>query len=427
MKKGLLVFLIAAGLVVSCVDLPVREEIDLHLLANGVVVARLRTAIAADDASNPTFTAEAREAREAAAAGRDPWALRLADLGAVADRSRYERHQGVLSEVLHEVVLDDPEQLGRLFAQTPLSLRLTLPTPDPALESSLDGEGGAGWFAAEGAAGSADSSDSPDSLDSASSAAVADAAWHEAELEILPGVPDARSRRDEERFDRGFDRFATAATAHLAALSQIYTELAHHPERQEVVVRALLRPDDDDLRAALSDEERARLDWLGTADEALVDALVVPRGEARSLDALSRRLHDPFPGPIRVFLPSRPWGELEGFRCEDADCRVVVAQGPGLWAAFASLAERWVTPDPLLTVLAAGDGGVATTDTAAGSADAVDPWVFIARERRWPERPPSRDEIATALREALAPAPVYRVRFGVSPAAEPDLAAVWGR
>jgi hypothetical protein len=379
---------VVAGLLLvaaSCDELPVREEIELDVLANGAVVARVRTTIAADDPSNPTFTAEARSAREAAVAGRDPWALRLVELGAGADRSSYRRRAGVLREVVHEAVLDQPEQLTRLFAETPLAVRLVFAEAAGTVEvSGQQGE------------------------------APPAPAWEEAELEILPGVPAPASRRDRERFARELRRFSGAAAEHLAAVRDLYGYLETQPARDLAVLAAVFEAVEG-ASDRLSAQERALVERLAATDEGLLAAMVVPPGEARSLDALSRRLFDPFPGPIRVLLPVPPSAAAEGFRCAQDDCRVLVAQGPSLWSAFAGLVERWVTPDPLLAALAVGKG------------ESVDVLAFRARERWVAEEIPGPDELATALASLLAPAAVYRVRFAVQPAAEPALDEVWGR
>jgi hypothetical protein len=135
----------------------------------------------------------------------------------------------------------------------------------------------------------------------------------------------------------------------------------------------------------------------------------VPADAAYSFEEISRLVYDPFPAPLSVRVP-RDILEVEGFARDDRG-RLAVP-GLSLWGALESLAERWVSPDPVQ---------IYYQQMRSGQKGKFDLEKFLARPRRT-GRSPSAEDVSTALEDHLRPASIYRVRWRTPPPDDPDAA-----
>src|SRR6185295_12284419 len=291
------------------------------------------------------------ETRRAILDGSDDWSRRFAALEPAAEKVEQESRLGVLTRAVHRAVLAEPGELAPFFGDTPLAVSYTI---------------------REGVA----------------------------ELSIAPGQASRATRGQRQKIDRSLDEWSEGAARYLAAGGALWTYLDAHPERARACFGALFSdvlaegtPPPPPLAPG---RETELVEALDKASDGVVAALLVPDGEAFSLDELSRLAFDPFPAPLTVRLPGAPL-EVEGFvRVEDA----LAARGPGLWAAFESFEGRWLAPDPALASVAASRA------SAQPKGKGMDLDAFLARARTWASVAPSADEIRNALAESLRPAPL---------------------
>ena len=237
--------------------------------------------------------------REAVFAGRDPWSVRIASLGAQSERVVFDRSRGALVHADHSATLAHDE-LERLFADVNATVRLT------------HGDG----FT---------------------------------ELTIVPGMSDRATREQRTRFDRELQSFGRDAAQYFLAVDRLYSYLNGDPERAHYVFAAMFA--DDDEPVALKDEEQTLVRDVRRAIETLTPRFAVVDDDSAQLAGLVDVVTNPFPADINVKLRSEPT-LVEGFT-KDGD--IYAASVPTLPTALASLEGRWISPDPLALAFRAGD------------------------------------------------------------------------
>jgi hypothetical protein len=345
-------------LLTSCFDAPVREDLRLRFLPNGMVVATSTIRIEDPEQSNPALQKRLAEVRQAILEGSDPWSVRFAAAKPGAERSSWEKRLGALSSAAHSAVLTEPRDLEELFRDTSLSVSYSV-RPERGI----------------------------------------------AELSIVPGPSTRASRRQREETERTLDAWTGELADYLRAVQALYAYLDDHPDRARPCFANLF--DKKEGAGELTAGEAHRLEGLNDAMEKVLAVLTVPPDAAYSPDEVSQRVYDPFPARLSLKLPGEPL-EVEGFR-KSAEGGLV-ARSLGLWEALRSLQGKWISPDPVLVYV----------EGSRGEDHEVDLEGFLQKPRRTVPAHllPSGREMRSEIEGRLRPEPLYRVSWKVDPADE---------
>lgn len=351
LARGAAALVLTAGLS-GCFEPPVREAIALLFDAAGglEVVVTTRLESESDYPKNPRARERLAEARDAARCGEDPFTRQLERLAPSSLRRSLAFRDGALRESVRSAAFPDARAVERLFEGLPLAVALTR------------------------SAG-------------------------ETQLEIYPGKGGRANLSERAEVARALDRFSEAAARYERALADLWAFLDEHPARERFVVAAVL---DLKVEDPAPEESSALEKALG---EAVVEAmsgvyefLLLSEERGESLDELSRKVHDPFPAPVTVEVKGTVL-ESTGFLPEEQGRLRIPSVS--LTGALGQLSARWVTPDPLSELVRHAD----RPEDPPPDVDA-----FLAPGRRVVARPDAR-EVRDALEAALAPAPVYRLRW----------------
>lgn len=358
-------FLLLAG----CFDPPVQESVRLRFFPNGAVAVTdtVELDLLADGEKNPALERRMSDVRRELLDGLDPWARRFASVEPVAERLSWEKRFGVLATARRSALIAEPEALRNLFADTAVTVSYTI---------AEDGT---------------------------------------AELTLVPGVPAQANRRQRRDMERALDEWSGHVADYLAATGDLYAWLEDNPSRARPCFRELFRDltviEDETIDVAepeLSAEERQRVERVGAAMEKVLDVLIIPKGQDRSLDELSHLVYDPFPAPLSIHLPDDPL-EVEGFEQSNAEEKVWTVDSPGLWTALQSLERRWISPNPVL---------IYRTEQGEGEIFLEE---LVERPREVAQPLPNGLEVRRALEEKLEPASeVYRAVWQALPPTEAE-------
>ena len=346
-----------AALSVSCFEPPVAESLLLEFLPEGLVTVTARVRIRDLDEPNAALARRIEETRRAMLAGEDAWSRRFEALGGAVERGDWEKHEGRLVSASHGATTDDPAALERFFSDTGVAVS---------------------WRREEG----------------------------RAELALYPPPSGNGTRQDRQRVSRALASWSATIAVYVARTGELWRYLDRHPDRGRACLAHLLSAyvTEDEVAAAgeLSAEESPLVDSVNDAMSEVTKVLQVSPGEAYSLDEVSRQVYDPFPAPIEIALAGEIL-ESEGFSAgPDGRLR---AGGTSLWQALATLEGRWLTPDPVVAIVA--------HDLQAPPERSFDLGAFLARPRR--ADPADARAIRQALTAALAPATGYRVAWTEAP------------
>jgi len=359
LRPVVLVLALAGGL--SCFELtpPVEEALTLSFRADGSVEVAAEVTIA-DPGVRFTDNAAARdriaESRRLFGSGLDPWTRRFEGLEWDRETVTWEKVKGGLVRFRRTGILEDPSRLPRFFADLPLAASV---------------ERGEGY----------------------------------AEFSLLPRAPGRASRAERDEMARFTEAWVAAAREHERQLADLYRYLESNPDRARACLAEMyedcLGPTEKENRPELLPEEEARMESLGEAMGKLADFIQVKSDQARSADELARWVCDPFPGRTEVAVPGAVL-EVEGFAA-GAPGRVV-HEPLGLWGALEKLDGSFVSPDPIVPLLRHFiEEKTAPQYTLDG----------LAAMPRRAGPVPTEAELAALLDAALAPAPLYRVRWAV--------------
>lgn len=340
----------AALLGPGCVEHAVTESVEISFASSEGAEVTVRTRLAGEAELSGSRSARERAAarREEIRLGVDAWTRQLDGLAPAELRRTVAKTRGEIREQLVTARFEDPEALRRVLEPAPLWIS----------------------FRRE-ARGSV--------------------------FEIVPGRDGRASAAERRRVERSLAAFSEAIAAYLADGVSLWRRLDRDPSRARPVLAKLVVPPllaGGDDAGATTDEEDEVVGRLGARMAAIVEFLAAGEDGEESLDEVAQRVYDPFPAPLAISVPGAASG-VEGF----------VPAGDGRWkvpelsllGALESLGGRWLAPDPILAALGRrGDG--ATLEA------------FLA-EPRVASAPPSAEAVNAAIREALKPAPVYRIRF----------------
>lgn len=287
--------------------------------------------------------------REDLVAGRDAWSLRFANTNPDRWRTTLEHESGELVGVSRAATIDSAD-LQKFFYDVPISV------------TTLRGDG---WL----------------------------------ELTFIPGTPNRATRQQRDDAEKKLDSYSALAVAYFRALGPLYHYLNANRDRAHDVFTALFRDDDDKEPSPATEEETKLLTPVRTALEALAN----PEG-ADDLEHEADLVYNPFPGVVSVHVEGKPL-IVEGFERDDRGNLLIAPKT--LIESVAALEGRWVSPDPLATVLRSN--GAKNEEIVAQ----------LAAEPRRVEEVISQQDVAGALVDAMRAAPRYRVRFTVK-APEPS-------
>jgi len=209
------------------------------------------------------------------------------------------------------------------------------------------------------------------------------------ELAIYPGASTRATRPQREHVANALHGWSIDAASYVDTMSQLYRYIDANPQRAAAVFRLLLV--DTDQQSTIA-EEQALIGAAGEALDRMRDRVERARGEAETLVTEVDLVYNPFPHDITIRTP-REIVSVENFDQRNSDS-VAIKRVTAIEAAT-SLAEKWISPDPLSMML--HDERVPIEDLAARprrSASVVTP-----------------QEIEKAFVEKLTPASVYRVRW----------------
>jgi hypothetical protein len=378
MRRALRSFVLVAGLLgllglAACFDPPVRESVRLRFLPDGlaIVTSAVELDPLAQSEKNPALDRRLSDLRRDLLEGLDPWAQRFGAAEPAAERFSWEKHLGLLSGAKRSAVLDEPGKLRSVFADTALAV---------TYEVREDGT---------------------------------------AELTIVPGTPSQATRKQRKDLERVLDDWSADVAEYLAATADLYGWLEDNPTRAEACLQALfgdilteesLPAEGEAQPEDLSAEEQKRVDRVQEAMTKVLDVLLIPKGQDRSIDELSHLVYDPFPAPLSIQLPGEPL-EVEGFEPSGSEDRVWSVDTPGLWVALRSLEERWVAPDPVMVYV----------EHKGPNAEGLDLSALLDAPRRVNRPLPNSLEIRKAIEERLKPAAaVYRAAWKTEPRSDDD-------
>ena len=341
--------LLAAG----CFEDPVEQTLRLDLEPDGGVVITARTRIPEVylDSGNARLVRRLQQVQQALAEGWDDWPARFAAADPFDEEITVHRRRGRLLEVERRATLLDPDGVERFFAD-----RLT------ALYT-WDGEAGRG------------------------------------ELVLYPTIGGPATGGERQQVEAALGPWSEATAAYLATVADLYRALDERPREARPAFQLLfsdLLPDDqrEVPEGSLADATVARIEAVDDAMQRVLAVLIVAEDDAYSLNELSRRTYDPFPGRLGVTARG-PVTEVEGFvAAGDGSWKV---PGLDLWSSFTALQGRWASPDPATAYVESSLPG--------GHFD-LDAW--LARDRHVTE-PPDAAAVRAALEDGLRPAPEYRL------------------
>lgn len=338
------VFLGAGALLLAaCWDAPVRETVEVELLADGSARAELRVELDRPgeyekEGQEPMRRRLERKARDLDS-GADPWLAHFDVEGCPRQGGGWQRDEGDLVEFRRFMQCETPEQAFRVLDPAPVAIDVT--TDDEV-----------------------------------------------AELVLLPLGGGAAGRRDRERAEAEIDRWAGEVETYLAAAYAVAARAAARPDLAIDLWAESLDLTEKRSRE-LADGDRRLARELRDAVDRVLGVLRPRPGAAETADELVRSVFDPLPARLVVRLPSAALA-VEGFE-ERSGARYAVPER-SLYATYRELAGLWLAPDLIVEHVELG---------RAGRHDQLSAAPFAAGDPRRAEAPPAATEIAAALRAEL--------------------------
>lgn len=331
--------LAAAALLVACWDAPVRETVEVELLADGSARAELRVDLdRPSEYENEEQQAVRRRLERKARdldSGADPWLSRFDVEGCPRQGGGWRRDEGDLVEFRRFMHCETPEQAFRVLDPAPI-----------AIDLATDGE--------------------------------------IAELVLRPLGGGAAGRRDRERAEDEIARWSEQMEAYLAAAYAVAARAATRPDLAAALWAESLGIDEERPRE-LSEHDRALAERLREAIDRALEVLRPRPGATQTADELVRGVFDPLPARLVVRLPAAAIA-VEGFEPKSG-ARYAVPER-SLYATYRELAGLWLAPDLVVEHVELG---------RAGRHDRLSAAPFAAGDPRRIETPPAAAEIATAL------------------------------
>jgi len=337
----------------ACFEEPVRDHLHIAFAVGpAIVVTSVRDiASPASAGENPAVEDRLDEARNDLASGWDRWSRSFAELGAIADRSTIERHDGRARRGIHSALLDSFRPLERLLGNEGL---------------------GAYYNDAKGTR----------------------------ELQLHPAGSGQASRQQRAQLDEALGAWSEDVTAYLEAATALYAYLDRAPDRAVLCFGYIFDEDEESL-GPLGTGEGDLVAAVIETMERVADVLLIDSNQAYSLNELSRLVFDTFQGRLTIALDG-PIIELEGF----VEGEGSIERPPvSLWRSLETTADQWLAPDLITALVRPGPDEIQPEP---------DPVVFASLPRRWAP-PPDPATVESELRNRLQPEAVYLVRWQTRP------------
>jgi hypothetical protein len=342
----------------ACYEEPVRDHLHLVFSPGPAIVVTAVREIAPPAAAGENSAVEERtdEARRDLAIGLDRWSRSFAELGALADRSTIERHDGQPRRGIHSALLDSFRPIERL----------------------LGNEGLGAFYGQTG---------------------------NVRELQLNPAASGQASRQQRAALETSLTDWSKEVSAYLDATAALYAHLDRAPGRA-VPCFAHIFDERPGSSGPLSDEEEELLKAVEESMEGVAAVLLIDSGQAYSLNELSRLVYDTFQGRLTIALDG-PILEIEGF----VEGEGFVERPPvSLWRALETLVGRRLAPDLVTAMVKPGPEEIQPQP---------DPAEFATLPRRWAPAPDPAT-VESEIRSRLQPEPVYLVRWRTRPAPEDE-------
>ena len=157
----------------------------------------------------------------------------------------------------------------------------------------------------------------------------------------------------------------------------------------------------------LSDQEGELVRAAKRGTERVAEVLLIPDGQAYSLNELSRLVFDTFQGRLTIAVAG-PVLETEGFIEHE-----LFLERPqvDLWRALEVAVGQWLRPDMVTALVRPGPADVQPEP---------DPRDFAALPRHW-STPPDLGTLEGSLRSRLRPESIYRVVWQTRPAPDNEI------
>jgi hypothetical protein len=344
--------------ILACFEEPVRDHLHIHFApGQAIVVTAVRDIVPPSSAgNNPAVEDRADEARTDLASGWDRWSRSFSELGAIADRSTIERHDGQPRRGIHSAIIDSFRPIERLLG-------------NEGLGAFYDETGGV------------------------------------RELQLHPAGSGQATRQQQGTLEAALTDWSKDVSAYLKAATALYAYLDEAPDRAALCFGYIFDEDQKNLGPLRSNEGELVGEVVETM-ERVADALLIDTGRAYSLNELSRLVHDTFQGRLTVTVDG-PILEIEGF----VDRESFVERPPvDLWRALEVLAGRWLRPDIVTSLVTPGPDAVQPDP---------DPLSFASLHRSWAPAPDAWT-VELEIRALLQPEEVYMVRWQTRPAPDDE-------
>jgi len=340
----------------GCYEEPVRDHLHITFSTGPAIVVTAVRDIAPTAAAGENSAVEERTeaARMDVATGLDRWSRSFSDLDAIADRSTIERHDGQPRRGIHSALLDSFRPVERLL-----------------------GNEGLGAFL--------------------------DETGRLRELQLHPLGSGQATRQQRTLLDASLTDWSEEVAAYLEAASALYAYLDDAPDRAALCFGYLF-DEDEEVLGPLGEAEGEMVAAVIDGMERVATVLLIDKGQAYSLNELSRLAYDSFQGRLTVTVDG-PVVAIEGF----VDHETFIERPPvDLWRALETMVGQWLAPDLVTAMVRPGPDEIQPDP---------DPVEFASLPRRWSPAP-DPSTVEAELSNRLQPEPVYLVRWRTRPAPE---------
>jgi hypothetical protein len=342
----------------ACYEEPVRDHLHISFAPGPAIVVTAVRDIASPGSAgeNPAVADRLDEARSDLAGGWDRWSRSFAELGALAERSTIERHDGRARRGIHSALVDSFRPVERLLGNEGLG----------AYYNETDG--------------------------------IRD-------LQLHPAGAGQATRQQRAQLDEALVAWSEEVSSYLEAATALYVYLDRTPERAVLCFGYIFDEDEESLGPLNTGEGELVAAVIETM-ERVADVLLIDSNQAYSLNELSRLVFDTFQGRLTVTLDG-PIIKREGF----IEGEGYVERPPvSLWRSLETMVGQWLVPD-LVTAM--------VTPGPEANQPEPDPVAFAAMPRSWAP-PPEPLTVESVLRSRLRPESVYLVRWQTRPAPDDE-------
>jgi hypothetical protein len=328
------------ALLVACVRTGVVDDVTVEIEKNDRALVTVQTRFNDENSQTPAQLAVVEAARAAAQNATDAWSVRFARLTTEDESVTIEKHLGKVERAIRAVRIPSSE-LQQAFSDMNITVHL------------LDGGN-----------------------------------WRE--LAFYPGGSVRGTSEQRRHFDHALIAWSSAVANYFVAIDHLYTYLNANPQRAPHLLAAVLNEKIDGDDPIVAEEEQPLIDHVAaTMDEIATQMDAQEEGGATFAEEADL-LYNPFPARLTVRVP----GDIitsEGFPKD------MIIEPVNLLTAITSLEGRWISPDPLATLLRKSDETPMATRLAA--------------QPRMSTATVNASDVSTAIREQLVRPKAYVVRW----------------